>query len=360
MEATMPNQTPKQGVLEDADLDRLQHLLKMSSKTYALCIPLLPRPLQEAVIISYLLLRNADTLEDDTSLSVGKRIRLLTEYTRAVKLLDSAEGISAVEHLLTDYGELDFEEPPLTELFYQSAFIARQLQKLPLEVVRLVVKDIGRTGQAMTYWLKREKKQGRLQIVRLKELEDYCYAAAGILGELLTGLFCRYSPQIDQERQMYLRTLEIGFANGLQIANIIKDSAEDRRNGKSFIPVDFLNLDSGGAAFLKASIFGMSYRYLGWGVEYAMAIPPQEAGIRQFCLLPIMLAAGALNRILADYQVSDFPQNAGAGQIGVADLMALIESAVADNRRINLLWQQCSSNFRLYSQRFNDSALCTM
>ena len=46
------------------DRDRLQELLVATSRTFALCIPMMPGMLRDALGLGYLLLRNADTIED--------------------------------------------------------------------------------------------------------------------------------------------------------------------------------------------------------------------------------------------------------------------------------------------------------
>ena len=37
-------------------------------------------------------------------------------------------------------------------------------------------------------------------LARMRDLDEYCYYVAGVVGEMLTELFCAYSPAIDLRR----------------------------------------------------------------------------------------------------------------------------------------------------------------
>ena len=61
---------------------------------------------------------------------------------------------------------------------------------------------------------------------RSGDLDDYCYYVAGVVGEMLTDLFCDYSPQIARHRPK-LSAMAASFAQGLQMTNILKDAPRD-------------------------------------------------------------------------------------------------------------------------------------
>ena len=58
----------------EPDGDKLARLLLLSSRTFAINIPMLPPPLDDAMAISYLLLRNADSIEDATGWPAGRQV----------------------------------------------------------------------------------------------------------------------------------------------------------------------------------------------------------------------------------------------------------------------------------------------
>jgi farnesyl-diphosphate farnesyltransferase len=63
------------------DRKRIDKLLVATSRTFALCIPMLPGPLRDSLGIGYLLLRNADSIEDAYRWPKERRIALLQEYS---------------------------------------------------------------------------------------------------------------------------------------------------------------------------------------------------------------------------------------------------------------------------------------
>ena len=90
----------------------------------------------------------------------------------------------------------------------------------------------------MRYFLRRAGLAG---LDTESELDAYCYYGAGVVGELLTDLFCNYSPEIEAKRNAMYQ-LSSSFGKGLQLTNILKDQWEDRQRGISWLPRDlFLN-----------------------------------------------------------------------------------------------------------------------
>ncbi len=52
----------------------------------------------------------------------------------------------------------------------------------------------------------------------LPQLDRYCYHVAGVVGEMLTDLFCDYSAEINERRDELL-PLAVSFGQGLQMTN---------------------------------------------------------------------------------------------------------------------------------------------
>jgi len=72
-------------------------------------------------------------------------------------------------------------------------------------------------------------------LARSSDLDSYCYYVAGVVGEMLTELFCCHSPAIATQRAA-LQELSTSFGEGLQLTNIIKDFWEDRSRGACWFP----------------------------------------------------------------------------------------------------------------------------
>jgi len=83
-------------------------MLPKVSRTFAVCIRLLPDDLEHAVLVAYLLCRVADTIEDSPYLEPCERTRLLEAFGRcldpegadAALLRDTFESVSSDEELL--------------------------------------------------------------------------------------------------------------------------------------------------------------------------------------------------------------------------------------------------------------------
>src|SRR5207253_313303 len=142
---------------------------------------------------------------------------------------------------------------------------------------------------------------------RSSDLDGYCYYVAGVVGEMLTELFCAYSPAV-AARHDALAELSVSFAQGLQMTNILKDFWEDRSRGACWLPqetfarhgVVLAELSPGrtGAGFDAglSELIGVAHAHLRNALAYTLLIPRTEPGIRRFCLWALGLAVLALRR----------------------------------------------------------------
>ena len=142
----------------------------------------------------------------------------------------------------------------------------------------------------------------------LSAFDRYCYHVAGVVGEMLTELFCDYSAEIAEVRQRLLE-LAVSFGQGLQMTNIIKDLWEDTAHGACWMPqnvfqrvgYDLKDLSSGQFtdAFGEgvAVLIGLTCAHLQNALAYTLMIPRRETGIRKFCLWAIGMAILTLRKI---------------------------------------------------------------
>jgi farnesyl-diphosphate farnesyltransferase len=143
---------------------------------------------------------------------------------------------------------------------------------------------------------------------RSSDLDDYCYYVAGVVGQMLTELFCSYSVTVKQQRSA-LHDLAVSFAQGLQMTNILKDIWEDRSRGACWLPqevftrhgIDLAQLSPGHRdARFDAGIrelVGVAHAHLRNALSFTLLIPGEEAGIRRFCLWAIGLAVLTLRKV---------------------------------------------------------------
>lgn len=318
--------------------DRLHTLLVKASRTFALNIPLLPPPLVEAVALGYLLFRNADTLEDAY---LWPKQRRIAELERFIEVVNHPDDPVLAREFAARYQQADqIQDPNHVEVLRETPYLMKQLSDLPAEYVQAITEHVVRTATGMQDWVLRHDDHNNLSLRRLRQLDDYCYTVAGIVGEMLTTLFALYSPHIEEGRLLYLRTLEIGYAAGLQLTNIIKDSFRDHGEGRHYIPSQYLPLGPDDTSEKVIPILVYAYRHLFQGIEYVLGVPAEETGIRKFCLVPIVLAGATLDRLLqhrADlYNGDDVKIN----RTRVFEPLNQVDQVVSDNQRIRQLWEQ--------------------
>jgi len=276
-------------------------ILPHVSRTFALTIPQLPPALSIPVTSAYLLCRIADTIEDEPALSAPETLAFLQRFSAVVGGSGDSEALARdLEHRLSD----------------RTLPTERDLVSNMDRVVRVTANlgaaqhaAIKRCVELMCYGMPRFQFNASLKgLPRSSDLDDYCYYVAGVVGEMLTDLFCDYSPEIARRRNS-LTALAASFAQGLQMTNILKDIWEDRSRGACWLPQEVfsrhgvelasVSSDSDDPRF-KAGIIelvAVAHAHLRNALDYTLLIPGKEKGIRRFCLWAIGLAALTLRKI---------------------------------------------------------------
>ena len=276
-------------------------ILPHVSRTFALTIPQLPPGLRIAVTSAYLLCRIADTIEDEPALSPPETLAYLQRFS-AVLLGDANPAALAreVAERLSDQ-TLPTERELVSNMGRVIAVMSRLNEPQRVEIHRCV--------ELMCSGMPRFQFSASLKgLARSSDLDDYCYYVAGVVGEMLTDLFCDYSPEIARNRPA-LSAMAASFAEGLQMTNILKDVWEDRARGACWLPqevfarhgIDLADVSSEpfdprfAAGFRE--LVGVAHAHLRNALEYTLLIPNKETGIRRFCLWAIGLAVLTLRKI---------------------------------------------------------------
>ncbi len=289
---------------ESADEAYQDHILPDVSRTFALTIPQLPAALRTSVTSAYLLCRIADTIEDEPALAADATLVYLNRF---VAVLAGGEPAAALARDL------------LPHLSQQTLAAERDLVRHMERVVRVTARlpeaqrfAIKRCVEIMCSGMHQFQQTASLRgLPRLTDLDDYCYYVAGVVGQMLTELFCSYSPAIEQHRAQ-LNELAVSFAQGLQMTNILKDVWEDRSRGACWLPqevfsrrgVDLARIAPGqndvGFDEGMHELTGVAHAHLRNALSYTLLIPARETGIRRFLLWAIGLAVLTLRKIVAN------------------------------------------------------------
>lgn len=265
-------------------MSTLEELLVKTSRTFALSIPVLPEPTRREVMIAYLLFRIADTFEDAADWPPERRIEALRDFQdllrdfspdKANRLAGqwTADGVSP--H--AGYRQLIAETPFVLDAFFG----------LEPEAVACVGEHVWRSAEGMAGFVGRADG-GVLVLNDLQDLRDYCYAVAGIVGEMLSELFL-LRREILVPVAPYLSERAAAFGEALQLVNILKDAAVDVTEGRSFLP----------RGVPRSDVFALARRDLRVAAEYTLALQRAGAprGLVEFCALPTELAWATLRKV---------------------------------------------------------------
>ena len=278
-----------------------QQILQGVSRSFALTIPQLPNGLREVVTNAYLLCRIADTIEDEENLTGDQKRLFFREFVDVIDGKASADQFANALYPLLSKRSLPAEKNLIRNTPYiigtTFSFNARQQAA------------IKRCITIMTEGMQKfQTNKNPYGLKDLSQLDSYCYHVAGVVGELLTDLFCEYSEEISRNRER-LFELAPSFGQGLQMTNILKDCWDDKAHGACWLPQDVfkkvgfdlknLSTDTFHHSFGKgiADLISVAHAHLKDALTYTLTIPRRETGIRKFCLWAIGMAIFSLKNI---------------------------------------------------------------
>jgi farnesyl-diphosphate farnesyltransferase len=281
--------------------DAAQHILREVSRSFALTIPKLPPDLCRIVTNAYLLCRIVDTIEDEENLPTAQKRLFFREFIAVVNGREPADKFADHLYPMLCGGTLPAER----ELIRNTPMVIRTFFGFEVKTQNTVRRCLEVMAAGMLKFQELKSSHGLEDLVQMNQ---YCYHVAGVVGEMLTDLFCDYSPAISRHREE-LRGLAASFGQGLQMTNILKDLWEDKARGACWLPQDvFLNtgfdlknLAAGacptGFGEGLAELIAIAHLHLKDALAYTLLMPRRETGIRKFCLWAIGMAVLTLQNI---------------------------------------------------------------
>jgi phytoene/squalene synthetase len=278
---SLPNQL---GFVMALTQEQMQEHLDKVSRSFAACIAQLDQPLRSYVSLTYLLCRVIDSVED-------ARWNRLSEQLKAFELLDVViEVPDALDLVRSDALEfsagLSHEE---VDLMSNMKALFKEFHGLPTAVRSTIGALIKTMARGMAYFVER-RKDGVFKISTLREVNQYCFFVAGIVGETLANLLHAVDPRVEVKSEQVRNAHHFGLF--LQKINLLKDQYKDEREGRFLVPSRSAVLQS-----MHANIEG------GW--RYIDAIPDQHKSYRIFCLWSYFLALQTLP-LLVHQSASEF------------------------------------------------------
>jgi len=315
------------------DWEYCRAVLPRVSRTFAINIRLLGRPLEDPVRIAYLLCRTCDALEDSwpgTPREIrgrfdGLEAALSGDVAAAARLAEAARARDAAREDLALLAHL----PQVLRCFGALAASERAAIADCLAVM----------SRGMCHYAAREARWAgvapgpppRAYLETEAELHDYCWVVAGCVGVMLTRLF---APLASGDRPgdaaaRLERAPRMGEA--LQLTNILLDWPSDVRRGRCFMPAawlaefsmtpgDLVGAPSAGQREILDRLESLARRALVVVPEYLSHVPARALRYRLFCLWPALWAAASIGRARRDPK---FPWGPNRPRIGRARLWSL-------------------------------------
>ncbi len=287
-------QTPT-AVLQQADdgFDDgfIDEFLQGTSRTFALAIPLLAVERRRQVGLSYLLFRVADSIEDAPAGNAAAKKAMLRAIKSSLSVTNSSnEKHSEVVDLDSiSFGGLWPAQSPTERLLLEFPRLMALFRELPSSVSQAIGEALISTINGMIRFIDAAKDlPGQIQIQSLIELRLYCYAVAGVVGELLTDIFVFHHPS-GLAAHKELRQLSVGFGEFLQLINILKDAGRDAASGRVFIPIEAS----------RESIYELALGGREDALMYIRLLEKNDfpADVIFFCRFLYLLADGSLHKV---------------------------------------------------------------
>lgn len=249
-----------------------QNHLDRVSRSFAFCIAQLKSPLREWVGLSYLLLRVLDTIEDAPWTDLSQKQNAFADFDAAV--------LSGMNQASWDWIQKLPPGTPESEIQLCQDFprLVQNLFDLPLTIRSNISSTVLNMSRGMRHFSHQSQSQG-LKLKSLKEVNQYCFFVAGVVGELLTQLIERWMDPSLVTGQTYANSVRFGLC--LQKVNLLKDQREDELAGRFLVPnraelLQSLKVDAKGA------------------LDYLLQIPLHMREYRLFCAWSLFLGISSL------------------------------------------------------------------
>lgn len=289
----------------EAEWEYCHAILPKVSRTFALNIGRLEGDIHRTVLLGYLLFRIADTFEDTVYQDEGEKITALKDFSNIFKD-DKGLGqrLSLYEPLKFRWSE-ESDDKGLVENGHRALRCYFDIPESHRRIIDPLIVEMAE-GMAGFQERKQKSRQRVFQLSDHDDLDQYCYYAAGVVGVMLTAIFCQRE-RIAMVRSQ-LERFQVPFGIALQLINILKDYTGDIARGWCYIPRAItekyrirLNSREEFSGWQKQGIvrdmIDHIVPYLDSTLEYIKWLPLEERSIRVFCIIPFMLGYRTLDEI---------------------------------------------------------------
>ena len=289
----------------EADLAWCHEAVQGVSRTFALTVDVLEEPMASQICVGYLLCRVADTVEDAGHIPPDAQSNVLRTYRRAIDPDDETD-ISEFREAVDEW--LPAERDDDWTVVAEAPTIAATFEELDPEAQAAIVPPVLEMVDGMAMFVDRHATEGGLRIDDRDELEQYCYYAAGTVGNLITNLLTR--GDLDEERATRLRETAEEFGLLLQLVNVSKDVYDDyTEENNVYLPAEWLeaegveqervvhpeNRESSARVVGRTADYARSF--LDDAQAYLETMPLSNGNTMEAWTVPYLLAVGTLREL---------------------------------------------------------------
>jgi len=247
-----------------------QHYLNLVSRSFAFCIDRLNSPLKETIGLSYLLFRILDTIEDAKWSNLNDKLYFFSLFEKSILNLPTESSkldwLNRFEKRIPDHEK---------QLLSVASLLFEDLHKLNSHDRLSLQKSLVTMKNGM---LKFSVNEGTLRLGSIKEVNQYCFFVAGVIGELLTDFISNLT-KTRYSKTVYINSYHFGLF--LQKINILKDQSEDEIDGRFLVPnreqvISSIKINANGA------------------INYLINIPLEQKEYRLFCAWSLFLGLSSL------------------------------------------------------------------
>ena len=286
-------------------------LLKKVSRSFYLTIRILPRTVRYPISIAYMLGRTADTITDTNIIENSNKLELINSLHKIISTKNPAGFNIFHEKIINFQNELSNEKILLNSIPQQIQFLSSLPSFEQTQIIRVMNNLI--EGMKMDLSIFNSTNDEKIQsLYTSKQLEDYIFFVAGSVGEFWTKIINKNTNAINDYEIDKMVELGIDFGKSLQLTNIIRDTADDLRNGRCYIPFTTLknyklntsdllsNSKSSQTENLLQHLIKYTLKYFISSEKYIRMLPKNHLRLRLSILIPAAIGLQTLELLLKE------------------------------------------------------------
>ncbi|CAB5375406.1 unnamed protein product [Rhizophagus irregularis] len=199
---------------------RCYQFLEMTSGSFSSIIMELEQEYRDLICMFYLVLRGMDTIEDDMTIPIDKKIPLLRTFH---------EKISQKDWIFTENGPNEKDR----QLLMEFDVVIEEFLLLPKECQDIIIDITKRMGNGMADYIEKTSHD-RYSIITIKEFDEYCHYVAGLVGIGINDLFNAVGAKVPSTSKNSKIIISMGLF--LQKINIVRDFTEDLNENRKYWP----------------------------------------------------------------------------------------------------------------------------